>query len=68
MRNGLPLLALGALFPPLARIRDVSARIATAVAETAYDAGLAMLPRPADLPAHVRAQMWEPVYRNYIGD
>jgi malate dehydrogenase (oxaloacetate-decarboxylating)(NADP+) len=61
-------LALGALFPPLPRIRDVSAEIATAVARSAYDAGLATVPRPADLPAHVRAQMWEPVYRSYVGD
>lgn len=61
-------LALGALFPPLTRIREVSARIATAVAETAYDADLADIPCPADLATHVRSQMWEPVYRSYVGD
>jgi malate dehydrogenase (oxaloacetate-decarboxylating)(NADP+) len=61
-------LAMGALFPPLPRIREVSARIAAAVAETAYDAELAAIPRPADLAAHVRSQMWEPAYRNYVGD
>ena len=61
-------LALGALFPPLPRIREVSARIATAVAETAYDAGLATTPRPGDLAAYVRSRMWEPVYRSYAGD
>jgi malate dehydrogenase (oxaloacetate-decarboxylating)(NADP+) len=61
-------LALGALFPSLSRIREVSARIAAAVAETAYDAGLADLRRPDDLLAHVRSRMWEPEYRNYVGD
>ncbi|HXV90817.1 MAG TPA: NAD-dependent malic enzyme [Gemmatimonadales bacterium] len=61
-------LALGALFPPLPRIREVSARIAAAVAETAYDAELAATPRPADLAAFVRSRMWEPVYRSYVGD
>jgi malate dehydrogenase (oxaloacetate-decarboxylating)(NADP+) len=59
-------LALGTLFPPLATIRAVSAVIATAVAETAYEAGLARSERPRDLAAHVRAQMWDPVYRSYL--
>ncbi len=56
-------LALGALFPPLGVIRDVSARIAEAVAGAAYDAGLAAGERPVDLAARVRGQMWEPVYQ-----
>lgn len=60
-------LALGALFPPLSAIREVSARIAGAVAAAAYDAGLAAGGRPADLVAHARAQMWEPAYRDYSG-
>jgi malate dehydrogenase (oxaloacetate-decarboxylating)(NADP+) len=59
-------LALGTLFPPLTTIRAVSNAIATAVAATAYDAGLARGERPADLAAHVRAQMWNPVYRSYL--
>jgi hypothetical protein len=37
------------------------------VAETAYEAGLATVPRPRDLVAHIRAAMWEPVYRSYSG-
>jgi malate dehydrogenase (oxaloacetate-decarboxylating)(NADP+) len=61
-------LAMGALFPPLPRIREVSARIAVAVAETAYEAGLATVPHPADLPAYVRSRMWEPKYRDYVAD
>ena len=39
----------GSLYPPLANIRAVSARIAVAVAEVAYQRGLAAKPRPANL-------------------
>ncbi len=58
-------LRLGCLFPPLARIREVSAAIGTAAARTAFDHGLATIPPPADLDAHVRGVMWEPVYPDY---
>jgi malate dehydrogenase (oxaloacetate-decarboxylating)(NADP+) len=54
--------AQGCIFPPLAKIRQVSAAIATAVAEVAYASGLADFPRPADLRAHVVAQMYDPRY------
>jgi len=59
-------LAQGSLYPPLARIREVSANIATAVAEVAYARNLAATPRPADLPAAIRAQMYDPHYRSYV--
>jgi malate dehydrogenase (oxaloacetate-decarboxylating)(NADP+) len=52
----------GCIFPSLAAIREVSARIATAVAEVAYDQGLARRKRPADLGAYIRETMWEPKY------
>jgi len=52
----------GALYPPLSEIRAVSAEIATKVAERAYAEGLAQLPRPADLRAHMIAEMYEPSY------
>lgn len=53
--------ATGCLFPPLADILTVSHTIATAVAADAYECGLARLePRPADLPAHIKASMWSP--------
>ena len=58
-------LAQGSLYPPLARVREVSAHIAAAVARVVFDAGLAGMPRPADLLAHVRAQMYEPRYLDY---
>jgi malate dehydrogenase (oxaloacetate-decarboxylating)(NADP+) len=56
-------LAQGSLYPPLARVREVSARIAAAVAEVAYARGFAAKPRPADVLADVRGQMYEPSYR-----
>lgn len=55
-------LAQGSLYPALPRIREVSAHIAAAVAENAYKNGLAGRPRPADVMADVRAQMFDPHY------
>jgi len=55
-------LAQGSLYPPLANIRDVSARIAAAVAAVAYKGGLAQVAQPADLLQFVQAQMYEPRY------
>jgi len=59
-------LAQGSLYPPLARVREVSAHIAVAVAEVAFARGLAAAPRPADLAAAVRASMYEPTYPDYL--
>lgn len=53
----------GSLYPPLAQVRQVSVRIATAVARVAWERGLSPLPRPSDLVAAVRASMYEPGYR-----
>jgi malate dehydrogenase (oxaloacetate-decarboxylating)(NADP+) len=52
----------GSLYPALPRIREVSEHIAVAVAETAYKNGLAGKPRPADVQADVRSQMFDPHY------
>jgi malate dehydrogenase (oxaloacetate-decarboxylating)(NADP+) len=59
-------LECGCLYPPLRRIRDVSAAIATAVAEVAYRRGLASVPQPGDLSAHLKSQMYEPNYRSFL--
>jgi malate dehydrogenase (oxaloacetate-decarboxylating)(NADP+) len=59
-------LAQGSLYPPLAAVRRSSARIAAAVMELAWRDDLATRPRPADLAAHVRAQMYEPRYESYV--
>jgi malate dehydrogenase (oxaloacetate-decarboxylating)(NADP+) len=55
-------LRLGRIYPPLDRIRPVSARIAEAVAGLAFDRGLARHPRPANLLDSIRSMMFEPVY------
>jgi len=59
-------LAQGRIYPPLARIRDVSAFIATAVAEVAYNRGLATKPKPEDLLTSIKSQMYEPKYQSYV--
>jgi malate dehydrogenase (oxaloacetate-decarboxylating)(NADP+) len=59
-------LSQGSLYPALSRIREVSAAIATAVAESAYASGLAGKPRPADVQADVRSQMYDPRYSSYV--
>ena len=56
----------GSLYPPLARVRDISAHIAAAVAEVAFTQGLAGVPRPEDVLAFVKSTMYEPSYRSYI--
>ncbi len=58
-------LAQGQIYPSLNRIRAVSAKIAHAVAELAYEKGLAARPRPADLEAHIRSLMYEPDYPDF---
>ncbi len=56
----------GSLYPPLKRVRDVSAHIAAAVAEVAFARGLASVKRPGDVLAFVRSKMYEPAYRSYV--
>jgi malate dehydrogenase (oxaloacetate-decarboxylating)(NADP+) len=59
-------LAQGSLYPPLNRVRDVSAHIATSVAEVAFRNGLAEIDRPDDVLEYIRSQMYEPVYTSYV--
>ena len=58
-------LAQGSLYPPLNRVRAVSAHIAAAVAEVAFRSGLAGMERPDNLVEFMRAQMYEPRYASY---
>jgi malate dehydrogenase (oxaloacetate-decarboxylating)(NADP+) len=55
----------GRIYPPLARIREISADIAEAVAGVAYKRKLARAPRPKNLGKAVRAAMFSPEYRMY---
>ena len=52
----------GSLYPALPRIREVSARIAAAVAKVAYQRGLAAGQPPKDLLTYVQSQMYDPRY------
>jgi malate dehydrogenase (oxaloacetate-decarboxylating)(NADP+) len=52
----------GSLYPALPRIREVSAHIAAAVAESAYKNALSGKPRPDDVLADVRSHMFDPHY------
>ena len=52
----------GSLFPPLSNTREVSARIAVAVAEVAFERGLAAKSRPEDMLTLVKAHVYDPRY------
>ena len=54
------------IYPPLSSIRQVSAKIALAVAEVAYKRGLAQHPKPRDLPGYIESQMYDPTYVDYV--
>jgi malate dehydrogenase (oxaloacetate-decarboxylating)(NADP+) len=56
----------GRVYPPLARIREVSAAIAATVAEVAYQQDLATKPKPEDLLSSIRSLMYEPRYQRYV--
>lgn len=58
-------LGRGLIYPPLNRIREVSARIALRVSEIAFENGLARVDRPADPAAHIHGLMYEPDYPVY---
>jgi malate dehydrogenase (oxaloacetate-decarboxylating)(NADP+) len=56
----------GSLYPALTRIREVSAHIAAAVAQIAYQHGFAAGSVPNDQLAHVHSHMYDPRYRDYV--
>lgn len=55
-------LEVGALYPPLTNIREVSLAIADAVAEEAWNSGLARVERPTDPWARIEQEMYNPRY------
>jgi len=59
-------LAQGSLYPPLNRVRGVSAHIAAAVAEVAFREGYAQIDRPDDLVEYMGSQMYDPRYVSYV--
>ena len=56
----------GRIYPPLDRIWDISLKIATAVAETAYKMDLAGVAQPEDMDRFMRSQMVVPGYPSYV--
>jgi malate dehydrogenase (oxaloacetate-decarboxylating)(NADP+) len=56
----------GRIYPPLARIREVSAAIAAAVAEVAYRRDLATKPKPDDVPGYIKSLIYKPRYLSYV--
>jgi malate dehydrogenase (oxaloacetate-decarboxylating)(NADP+) len=57
---------IGRLYPPLDTIRRISLDIAVAVAELAFEEGLARIQRPDDITAFIQSQMFEPHYPSYV--
>jgi malate dehydrogenase (oxaloacetate-decarboxylating)(NADP+) len=55
----------GCIFPPLAEIREVSLRIARAVAEVAHRNDLTSQSRPRDLHEQLRACVYDATYADY---
>jgi malate dehydrogenase (oxaloacetate-decarboxylating) len=53
------------IYPPLARLRDVSFRVAVAVGQALVAEGAVAPRHPADVEERVRAMVWDPVYRPY---
>ncbi len=53
------------LLPPLAEIRNVSLKVAIAVAEEAMNAGLAGSVPVGSLEEYIRNMMWQPQYVPY---
>ncbi len=59
-------LKIGRIYPPLSRIREVSANIAVAVAKVVFNQGFTNMTRPADLPGHIQSNMFEPDFNQYV--
>jgi len=54
-------LELGSVYPPVRKIRDVAVELAVAVADHLHEVGLASLPYPPDMRAHVQSLMYNPI-------
>jgi malate dehydrogenase (oxaloacetate-decarboxylating)(NADP+) len=55
----------GRIYPSLQRIREVSAAIALAVVEVAQKRGIARKELQGNIPAAIRAIMYQPRYPDY---
>ena len=55
-------LAAGRIFPPTAKMREVAAAVATAVAKIAYAKDIARRAQPKDIAGYIRANMYRACY------
>lgn len=55
-------LEMGCMYPSLQEIRKASIQIATAIANRAYEKGLAQLPKPDDIEKHIESIVYDPNY------
>ena len=55
-------LAEGRIYPPIAKVRAVSLSIASAVADVAWQRGLAEIPIVSDVREYIKSLVYEPVY------
>jgi malate dehydrogenase (oxaloacetate-decarboxylating)(NADP+) len=55
-------LAIGLIFPPQSTIFESSLHVAVRICEHIFERGLARVPRPADIAAHVRQCAYRAVY------
>ena len=55
-------LATGLIYPPQSQILEASLHVAIQVAEYIFDKGLARVPKPRDVAAHIRGAAYRPVY------
>jgi len=58
-------LGRGAVYPAIARMREVSLQVAEAVARVGYREGLTMLPEPASVGDHIRSILYQAGYPRY---
>ncbi len=56
----------GRIYPPLNTIRQISLHIAVAVAQLAFEKGLARIQQPDNLAAFIQSQMYEPHYTSHV--
>jgi malate dehydrogenase (oxaloacetate-decarboxylating)(NADP+) len=54
---------MGLIYPPISKIREVSANIAIATTEHIFDTGYARVERPDNIEEFVREKMYYPEYR-----
>ena len=59
-------LDLGLLYPPRDRIREVSAHVASKVAEEIFGQGHATVDRSSDIPGFINAHTYVPSYAPHV--